>query len=253
MIRRNYSSMFEEVIRLAKEYDLTEIYQLLFDHFVQVPGILFEDNLPRPYIWAKSADTNYDVIKLNWTSVVEMKEALQAAIDEKTNNQSLQYEILKKSKYVFNSRISEIYKRTLSICSLLHITCPMIYLLAKGELGLCSGEQGFKKMNGYYIPYIYICMCGLKFQTINIAHELRHLWQRENHYFDENYIMSDEDLVGYLFQEVELDADAYACIYFENVYGVDPIKFYSLYKDVFLRPEYSNAIIMHMESIKSVA
>ena len=254
MIKRVYGKREEEMIRQAEAADLTEIYQLLFDHFEKVPGIYFVENLPRPYTWAKDAQTNYDVIELCWTSVDRMKEALQTAIDQKKANQNIVYEVFEESDYVFTSRISEVYKTALSICSLLHITCPMIYVVTKEKLGNCSGVQGFKEMeNGVFIPWVGISVDGLKYQVINLAHELRHWWQKEHHHFDVGYISPEDDVIGYLFQDKEIDADAFACMYFEKKYASDPIKFYSYYKDAFLLHTYSNAVILQIQSIKDAA
>ena len=90
---------------------------------------------------------------------------------------------------------------------------------------------------------------------LNLAHELRHLWQFEYHCFDKDYIPYGVgvDLHSYYFQDAEIDADAFSCIYFEERYAIDPIKYYFDYKPIFNNPIYAKAIIKRIQSIRNAA
>lgn len=97
------------------------------------------------------------------------------------------------------------------------------------EVGFIIDSNMSSNMNGYYRHSencVHINVNTLKsgkfFDTV--AHECRHAWQHTQAQYDDDfmyYITAEEDVDGYLNQEVEVDARAYGEHMINYLYGLD--------------------------------
>lgn len=125
-------------------------------------------------------------------------------------------------------RVMNLYKTMLEICDDLNIECPFLTFVNAMSLDDRKGayEEWFNEKGEHQGHMVWLVGQGYYYMVHSLAHELRHIYQRQN---DEKYyehrITRDEDVLGYLYSKEEIDADAYGALVTGRLSGRDGMQY----------------------------
>lgn len=252
---------------ISYDCDMKPLYEMLLSKCGKdMPTLVVLEKLPDEfieigYVFVSSpANQNKLILLLEKSDSTKMQAVLSEAIGAYQNKSSLKFE----SAYYPAVQFPDIthlahntfmYEHALKIASMLNVTCPQIIMKDSASMS----EEGYVqiiKLDGKEIGrVIYLRKDGRIVQLDSLAHELRHCWQKE--YTESKYFtdeINNQNSSEYLFQESEIDAEAYALKYVEKINGCSNV-FQMLYGSNmnYKKKQYIRALRERMEEIKLVA
>lgn len=252
---------------ISYDCDMKPLYEMLLSKCGKdMPTLVVLEKLPEAFIKigygfvSSPKNQNKLILLLKKSDNITMQSTLSEAIGAYQNKNSLEFE----SAYNPTIQFPDItnlahnrfmYEHALKIASMLNVTCPQIIM----KESTFMSEEGYvqiTQIDGKDIGrVIFLRKDGRIMQLNSLAHELRHCWQKE--YTDSKYFTDEinkQNSFEYLFNETEIDAEAYALKYVETINGCSNA-FTMLYGSNMncIKKQYIRALREHMEEIKLAA
>ena len=252
---------------ISYDCDMKPLYEMLLSKCGKdMPTLVVLEKLPDEFIKtgfvfvSSSGDQNKLILLLAKSDGIKMQAVLSEAIGAYHNKSSLKfgsayYPTIQFPDITHLAHNSFMYEHALKIASMLNVTCPQIIMKESTSMS----EEGYvqiTKIDGKDIGrVIFLRKDGRIMQLNSLAHELRHCWQKE--YTDSKYFTDEinkQNSSEYLFQETEIDAEAYALKYVETINGYSNA-FTMLYGSNMncTKKQYIRALRKRMEEIKLAA